>query len=96
MSEDPMPRVFICENGAEFGQMRKLLDLSLRAVAGELGISQTELQRRERSSKPLDQDRLERWADAIKRAEMARVAGVRRATTARRYHRRERQEAESA
>jgi transcriptional regulator with XRE-family HTH domain len=89
-----MPRVFIAECGAEFGQMRRLLDLSLRSVAGEIGISPTELQRREASSRPLDQERLERWAEAIERAEMARVAWTRRATVARRAARRQRKEAE--
>jgi transcriptional regulator with XRE-family HTH domain len=87
-----MGRVFIAECGAEFGQMRRLLDLSLRAVAGEIGISPTELQRREASSKPLDQERLERWAEAIERAEMARTAIVHRATSARRSARRVKQE----
>jgi DNA-binding XRE family transcriptional regulator len=91
-----MPRVFIADNGAEFGQMRKLLDLSLRAVAGELGISPTTLQRWEASNRPLSEQRLTNWGDALARADMARVAGVTRATTARRYHRRERQEADSA
>jgi len=88
-----MPRVFIAESGAEFGQMRRLLDLSLRAVAGELGLSPTTLQRWEASNRPLEQGRLERWGDAIARADQARTAAVRRATVARRYHRRERQEA---
>jgi DNA-binding XRE family transcriptional regulator len=88
-----MARVFICECGAEFGQMRKMLDLSLRAVAGEIGISPTTLQRWEASNRPLTEMRLTNWADAIQRAEMARVAGVRRATLGRRSARRQRQEA---
>jgi transcriptional regulator with XRE-family HTH domain len=91
-----MPRTFIAESGAEFGQMRRLLDLSLRQVAGEIGISQTTLQRWEASHRPLDQGRLERWAEAIQRAEMARTAAVHRATSARRRSKRERQEAINA
>jgi len=82
-----MPRVFIAESGAEFGQMRRLLDLSLRAVAGELGCSATTLQRWEASNRTLDQGRLERWADGIQRAEQARTAAVHRATSGRRRSR---------
>jgi transcriptional regulator with XRE-family HTH domain len=87
-----MPRVFIAESGAEFGQMRRLLDLSLRQVAGELGVSQSTVQRWEASNRPLDQGRLERWGDAIARADQARTAAVRRATVARRYHRNQRKQ----
>jgi len=87
-----VPRVFIAESGAEFGQMRKLLDLSLRAVSGELDVSPTTLQRWEASNRPLDQGRLERWGDAIARADQARTASVRRATVARRYQRNQREQ----
>jgi len=87
-----MPRVFIAESGAEFGQMRKLLGISLRSLAGEIGISQTTLARREASNRPLDQGRLERWGDAIARADQARTASVRRATSGRRRARRQKQE----
>ena len=89
-----MPRVFIAESGAEFGQMRKLLGISLRSLAGEIGISQTTLARWEASNRPLDQARLERWGDAMARTDQARTASVRRATSARRYARRVREEAD--
>lgn len=84
---------FAASTGADLLRARRLLDLSLRAVAGEIGVSPTTLARWEASDRPLDQRRLMNWSEALERAEMARVAWTRRATTARRYNRRIKQEA---
>lgn len=87
---------FVAGNGVEFGQARRLLDLSLRQVAAELGCSVTCLARWEKDPRQVDQERLDRWTAALERADVYRVAAVRRATTARRFNRNQRQEAESA
>jgi transcriptional regulator with XRE-family HTH domain len=84
---------FAASTGLEFGQARKLLGISLRAMAGEIGVSPTTLQRWEASSRPLTEMRLTNWADALQRAEMARTASVHRATSGRRRARRVKQEA---
>jgi len=87
---------FAASTGADLLRARRLLDLSLRAVAGEIGISPTTLQRWEASDRPLNEQRLRNWSEALERAEMARVAAVHRATAARRRSRRQREEAEYA
>ncbi len=85
-------QAFTAGTGQELGAARRLLDLSLRQVAAQLMVPPSTLQRWERSSAQVEQERLQRWGDAIATASQARVAGQRRATSARRYHRRERQE----
>jgi transcriptional regulator with XRE-family HTH domain len=85
---------FAASTGADLLRERRLLDLSLRAVAGEIGISPTTLQRWEASERPLSQQRLTNWSSALERAECSRVAAMHRATAARRYARRVKQEAD--
>jgi transcriptional regulator with XRE-family HTH domain len=86
-----MPTAFVASTGLEFGRARRLMDLSLRQVAGELGVSQSTVARWEADARPLREQRILNWSEALECAEMARVAAVRRATTARRYNRNQRQ-----
>ena len=83
---------FAASTGVDLLRARRLLDLSLRQVSAELGVPHTTLARWERDPRPLSLQRLRNWSEALERADMTRQTAIRRATTARRYHRRERQE----
>jgi transcriptional regulator with XRE-family HTH domain len=87
-----MATTIIASSGVEFHRERLLLGVSLRALAGELGISPTQLQRYERDPGQLDDRRLMAWGDALGNAVQARTAKVRRAATASRHARRVKQE----
>jgi transcriptional regulator with XRE-family HTH domain len=88
-----MATVIIGGTGQELGAQRRLLDLSLRQVAAQLMISPTQLQRWERDGRQVEQERLQRWGDALSLAAAARMAGVRRATLGRRSARQRKAEA---
>jgi transcriptional regulator with XRE-family HTH domain len=83
---------FSASTGQDLLRARRLLDLSLRAVAGEIGVSPSTLQRWEASDRPLDARRLMNWSAALERAELTRRAWTRRATSGRRRARRVKQE----
>jgi transcriptional regulator with XRE-family HTH domain len=87
-----MPIAFAASTGPQMNRARLLMGLSLRAVAGKLHVSATTLQRWECSDLPLSADRILEWSEALERAKMSRLRAVRRATVARDYHRRHRQE----
>jgi transcriptional regulator with XRE-family HTH domain len=85
---------FTASTGVEFSAGRKLLQIPLRRLAAELGVPVTTLARWEQDPRPLEVGRLERWAAALEICDQTRRTAITRATSARRYARRQREEAE--
>jgi transcriptional regulator with XRE-family HTH domain len=87
---------FVAGTGVEFSKARRLLQIPLRRLAADMGCPVTTLARWEQDPRPLDYGRIERWAAALELCDLTRQAAIRRASVARRFNRRQREEAEEA